>query len=139
MLESITRHLVRIAWYELAQDDSRLSIGEIKTCKVHVKEDYVRGLKDKEVREYILENLNDHYYRTQVDVHVFVDNRFVLGIKCKAYVEKNTGGLYALETCPQESCLLLDSVGKSIRRRLFQSVVKSTIRQLKLPYFDVVF
>ncbi|MYB34383.1 MAG: restriction endonuclease [Gammaproteobacteria bacterium] len=87
MLESITQHLVRIAWQELGQDDSRLSIGKIKTYKIHVKEGYVKSLKDKEVQEYILENLDDHYYRTQVDVHVFVDNRFVLGIECKAYAE----------------------------------------------------
>ncbi|MCY4312171.1 MAG: restriction endonuclease [Gammaproteobacteria bacterium] len=87
MLESITRHLVRIAWQELGQDDSRLSTGKIRTYKIHVKEDYVQNLKDVEVREYILENLDNHYYRTQVDVHVFVDNHFVLGIECKAYTE----------------------------------------------------
>ncbi|MCY4052026.1 MAG: restriction endonuclease [Gammaproteobacteria bacterium] len=87
MLESITRHLVRMSWHELGQNDSRLSIGNVKTYKIHIKEDYVKKLKNKEVREYILNNMDRHYYRTQVDIHVFIDNSFVLGIECKAYTE----------------------------------------------------
>ena len=46
----------------------------------------MRGLP-KEVRKYVERNKSQHYYRAQVDKHVFVDGVFVLGVECKAYAE----------------------------------------------------
>lgn len=87
IVESVAKQLVRIAWREMGQRNSRLSIDKVRTYKVYVKEEYVRNLKDRNVQNYILEHLDDHFYRSQVDVHVFVDDLFVLGIECKAYAE----------------------------------------------------
>ncbi len=87
MLESMTKHLVRIAWNELGQDDFRLSIGNEKTYRIPIRDEYIQNLKSKEVRDYIYQNQERYFYRAQVDVHVFVDYKFVLGIECKAYAE----------------------------------------------------
>ena len=39
------------------------------------------------VKEWIKENYSDFVFNAQVDVHVVIRNKFVLGIECKAYTE----------------------------------------------------
>ena len=87
LLEYTVRQLIRIAWYELGQEQNRLSIHKVKTYKIQVKPEYVQQLQNLEVKSYILNNIEKYLYRAKVDVHVFVDNKFVLGIECKAYTE----------------------------------------------------
>ena len=87
LLEYTVRQLIRIAWHELGQEQNRLSIHKVKTYKIQVKTEYVQQLQNLEVKSYILDNIEKYLYRAKVDVHVFVDEKFVLGIECKAYTE----------------------------------------------------
>ncbi len=87
LLEYIVRQLIRIAWHELDQEKNRLSIHKVKTYKMRVKPEYVQQLEDLEVKNYILSNIKEYSYRAHVDVHVFVDDKFILGIECKSYTE----------------------------------------------------
>jgi hypothetical protein len=55
--------------------------------KIPIQLDYVKKLKDKIVKDYILENIRKFYYGLSVDKHVFLDGHFIFGIECKAYTE----------------------------------------------------
>lgn len=49
--------------------------------------DYVHSIKDKDIKDYILANIKKYYYGLSVDKHIFIDNKFLIGIECKAYTE----------------------------------------------------
>lgn len=84
--EHITEEIIRIAWNNLKGDMNRLEINS-KKIKLPIKENYIKSIKNKEVRDYILKNKDHYYYGLSVDKHVFIDNNFVIGIECKAYTE----------------------------------------------------
>lgn len=86
LLEDMTDHMVRLAWKECGGLAHRLTLGDVKTFRVYVQSAYVSQLP-AEVKEYVERTANEHYFRAQVDKHVFVDGEFVLGIECKAYAE----------------------------------------------------
>lgn len=85
--EHITESIVRAAFLHILKvPDSRLKINSDK-IDVRIDETYVRELRDARVREYIQSRLPSYVYGLSVDKHIFVDNRFVAGIECKAYTE----------------------------------------------------
>lgn len=84
--EELTESILRLAWEEAGGSANRLSIGDRKTYRVHVRPEYVAKQPD-ELRTYIESRLDDHFYRAQVDKHVFIGGQLVLGIECKAYAE----------------------------------------------------
>ncbi|WP_300365402.1 hypothetical protein [Brachyspira sp.] len=84
--EHITEEIIRIAWNNLKGNMNRLEINSQK-IKLPIKENYIKSIKNKEVRDYILKNKDYYYYGLSVDKHVFIDNTFVMGIECKAYTE----------------------------------------------------
>lgn len=87
MQEYICEELVHIAWgVELAKQPNRLAINSEK-IRIPIQMEYVRQVKDKAVREYILSNIRKYFYGLSVDKHVFVDGKLVIGIECKAYTE----------------------------------------------------
>lgn len=86
LVESLTPHIIRLAWQEAGGSLGRLSFGDVKTYKVPVQLDYVECLPD-EIRVYIKTRLEQHFYRVQVDQHIFVDRMFIMGIECKSYTE----------------------------------------------------
>ena len=87
LVENIVKYLIRIAWHELGQENSRLSLNKIRNYKIEVKPNYIKQLQDLEVKNYILGNIKEYSYQAQVDIHVFVDDKFVLGVECKTYTE----------------------------------------------------
>lgn len=86
LVESMTPHIVRLAWADCGGQPERLSFGDVKTYRVPVVPDYVARLPD-EIKSYINARLDQHFYRAQVDQHVFVDGAFVVGVECKSYTE----------------------------------------------------
>ena len=44
-------------------------------------------MKNTEVKNYILDNIESYYYGLSVDKHIFIDGKFVAWIECKAYTE----------------------------------------------------
>jgi hypothetical protein len=87
MQEFITEELIRIAWEsELGQDPLRLAINSDK-IRIPLKREYVQTIRDREIKDYILANLQRYYYGLSVDKHVFIDGKMILGIECKAYTE----------------------------------------------------
>jgi hypothetical protein len=86
MVENLCKNTIRIAWNELGNDDNRLSM-EKRTVRIPIIKSYIEQIESEEVKQYINENIKDYYYTLKTDVHVYVDNQFILGAECKAYTE----------------------------------------------------
>ena len=84
--EYITHSLITIAWSELGGDIHRLDINS-KKIKIPIKKEYIDKIENKEIKQYIKDTINNYFYNLSVDKHVFIDNKFVMGIECKAYTE----------------------------------------------------
>ncbi|MDI6797567.1 MAG: hypothetical protein QMD09_11505, partial [Desulfatibacillaceae bacterium] len=82
-----TETLVRTAWdVELKKNPQELSINS-KKIRVPIRMGYVDSLKNRAIRDHILANMKSYYYGLSVDKHLFIKNKFVIGIECKAYTE----------------------------------------------------
>lgn len=86
LVENLTEEIVKIAWKYINGDERRLEINS-KKFKIPILKEYVLNIKDEEIRNFILSNINSYYYELSVDKHVFIDKKFVLGIECKSYTE----------------------------------------------------
>lgn len=84
--EHISEEIVKIAWQNIGGKANRLEINSNK-IKIPIKDSYIKNIADKQVKAYILKHKMDYYYGLSVDKHIFVDNKFVMGIECKAYTE----------------------------------------------------
>jgi len=86
LVEFLCKKLVKIAWNELGGDENLLSFSSQKV-PIPLKKEYLTRIKSAEVKKWIKDNYSDFVFNAQVDVHVFINNQFALGIECKAYTE----------------------------------------------------
>lgn len=86
LLEELCKELVIIAWNELGGRRDDISFSDT-TIPIPLKPEYIKTIKSPEIRKWISSNINDFIFRAQVDIHVMIRNKFVLGIECKAYTE----------------------------------------------------
>ena len=86
LVENIAKNIILIAWQQLGRDPSRISFSKDK-LKVPIKKEYVDNLKDPVVKSYMLKNIHAYYYLQKTDLHLFIDDKFVMAIECKAYTE----------------------------------------------------
>lgn len=88
LVESLCKHIVEIAWKQIGGESERLSLLK-QNIKIPLKKDYIKRIKSPEVREFIEKNIKKFYYSISTDVHVCIDNKFVMGIECKAFTENS--------------------------------------------------
>lgn len=86
LVEGMAPHLVMLAWQEIGGDRERLTFGETKSYRLPINSDYVNRLPTV-VKEEIATQKNQYFYRAQVDVHVFVGQKLIMGVECKTYAE----------------------------------------------------
>ena len=86
LVEEMISDVIQLSWRNLGGSLKRLSLGDKKTFKVPIQDAYIDKLPE-EIREFINSRKHQHFYRAQVDKHVFINGRFVMGIECKAYAE----------------------------------------------------
>lgn len=90
LVESISEHIVKLAWKKLGQPDNRLKIIR-KEFKIPIKEEYVEKLRNEEVKNYIKkkieDKIEDYSYRLTPDRTILIDDKPVMAIECKAYTE----------------------------------------------------
>lgn len=87
LVEKITSNLVEIAWVDvLNQKLSRMEINK-KKIPIGIKDDYIERISNPEVRDYVASHKDDLIYKFGTDVQVYIDQRLVLPIECKAYTE----------------------------------------------------
>ncbi|GHU23515.1 hypothetical protein FACS1894172_12930 [Spirochaetia bacterium] len=84
--EHITEEIVRVAWQNLGGAENRLVINSSK-IHIPIQDEYIEHLVSEGVRKHIKANIKDYFYGLSVDKHIFIDNKFVMGIECKAYTE----------------------------------------------------
>ena len=87
LVEMIAERLVYIAWqYILKQDMSRLKMNK-KKMPIGINDDYIRRIRNPNIKAYVEENRSRLIYKFGTDVQVFIDGKLVLPIECKAYAE----------------------------------------------------
>ncbi len=86
LVESMTKHLVEIAWNRIGGNPKRISF-EKQTFKIPINKPYIKKIKYKEVRDYILSHITDYYYGLKTDVLISIDRNVAMAIECKAYTE----------------------------------------------------
>lgn len=86
LLEELCKELVAIAWDELGGNSDRLSFSN-KKVDIPLCKEYINKIESEEVKQWIIDNYPDFVFMAQVDNHTMIDNKFVLGIECKAYTE----------------------------------------------------
>ena len=86
LVEHIAHSLVLIAWKELGGNDHDIEINSNK-IKIPINKSYVNKIDNAEIRKQIQDNIEDYHYKLSVDKHVFIKNKLIMGIECKAYAE----------------------------------------------------
>ena len=86
LVEAMATHIVRLAWQESGGQPDRLSLQDRRGYKVPIHRDYIK-LLPSELRKHIKANKDEYFFNAQVDVHVYIDKKFVMGVECKAYAE----------------------------------------------------
>ncbi len=86
LVESLANHAVRIAWDRLGQDFCRITTNS-KKIHIPLNKTYLDRVTSPEVKKWISDNIRSFYYGLSTDIHVFIDDVFVMGIECKAYTE----------------------------------------------------
>lgn len=86
MVESIAKTLVLMAWKDLGKKEDRLKIIG-KRIRIPIRKKYINNLKDKEIKEHIQKNMKNYFYPYKSDVLVYIDDKPVFEIECKAYTE----------------------------------------------------
>ena len=87
LVESLASRLVQIAWVDvLHQSPSRMEINK-KKIPIYIKDDYIARISDPKVKDYVISHRDKLVYKFSTDAQVFIDQRLVLPIECKAYTE----------------------------------------------------
>ncbi|MDR1554301.1 MAG: hypothetical protein LBS69_12705 [Prevotellaceae bacterium] len=86
LVEFLCRELIKIAWNEINGKEEILFFSD-KKIQIPIKKEYISKITSPEIREWIKDNFNDFVFHAQVDIHVFIDNKFILGVECKSYTE----------------------------------------------------
>lgn len=114
LVEFLAEELIKISWAELNQKNNRLAFITEKN-KIFLEKNYLDKIKDKDVKEYIQKNITKFFYGIRSDIHVFIDETFVIAIECKAYTENAM-----LKRILVDFTLLKKSIGKELDFILFQ-------------------
>lgn len=114
LVQLLAEELIKISWAKLNQKENRLSFITEK-IKVPLEKNYLEKIKDRDVKEYIQKNINKFYYGIRSDIHVFIDETFVIAVECKAYTENAM-----LKRILVDFTLLKKSVKKELDFILFQ-------------------
>ncbi len=84
--EYITDKLIRIAWQSIGGDIDLLEINS-KKIAIPIRESYIARISEKDVSDYIRQNIKDYVYKLSVDKHIFIDGEFVMAVECKSFAE----------------------------------------------------
>lgn len=87
LVESIAKYLFKISWNILGQHENRLSVTNKSIIKLPIKEDYIKRIKNSDIREFIENNKEKYFFPLSTDIHVKIDNKFVIAVECKSYTE----------------------------------------------------
>ncbi len=84
--EYITEEIIKISWESLGGRNEYLSI-DSKKHKIPIRKDYIMHIENEKIKQYILSNISEYFFKLSVDKQVYIDKKFVIGLECKAYTE----------------------------------------------------
>jgi len=84
--EYLTEEIVKLAWESIGGNPPHLSINPNKVT-INIQDSYINGIADKQIRQYIQVHKVNYKYKLSVDKHIFIKNKFVMAIECKAFAE----------------------------------------------------
>ena len=87
LAERIAEAIVRLAWHKLGEEAGRLTVKK-RTEPIDIEENYINTLKYEYLRHDIRQNKDKYIYKIEFDRAVEIDNRFVLGVECKAFTDQ---------------------------------------------------
>lgn len=86
LVEFLAQRLVELAWRRAGGSLERLSFNDTRRYPMPIRAEYI-ARQPADVANFINSLTPRQFYQAQVDLHVFVDNDFVLGVECKSYAE----------------------------------------------------
>ena len=86
LVESIAKHMTKLAWEKLGGKEYRLAFKRTG-IKLSIDREYINKITNKNVRNFLVKNVERYYYRLPPDVLVYIDRTLVASIECKAYAE----------------------------------------------------
>lgn len=86
LVESIAKRMIEIAWAEIGGDKTKISLKK-ERVKIPLNPTYLNKIKSPEILEWIKTNIDDFFFEAQVDIHTYIEGKFVMGVECKAYAE----------------------------------------------------
>lgn len=87
LVEDLAKDIVIASCIDLNIDLERLSFKYNPVSIGFENLDYLFRIKNVNVSEHILDNLDDYIYDLKTDVHVNIDNHFIMNIEAKSYTE----------------------------------------------------
>ena len=84
--EYLTEEIVKLAWESIGGNPFQLSINS-KKVTIPIKDSYIMSIGDEEIRKHIQAHKVSYKYKLSVDKHIFIKNKFVIAIECKAFTE----------------------------------------------------
>ena len=87
LVERITKRLIQAAWLSKNGSPGGLSLNDVRKFRIPIKEDYIRTIRNKEIREFVQKNAKNYYVNHGLDVHAFVNDKLILAVECKSYTE----------------------------------------------------
>lgn len=85
-VEMLAKSLIEFAWNDIKSTNKNLTFCN-EIIKVPIKREYIDKIQDLEVKQYILKNIKNYFYPMKSDIHICIDEKFVLAFECKAYTE----------------------------------------------------
>lgn len=145
LVEGIAKSIIEIARRNIGGTSKQLSF-EKKLISVPIRRLYIDRIDDAEIRDYIRSNVSKYVYKFRTDVHVSIDQKFVMGVECKAYTENAmfkrvmVDFTFLKQTHPEAHAILLQlesqlggDYGDVGKEKQYGSFPTRTI----LSYFDV--
>ena len=86
LVENIVDAITQLAWHQIGGKANRFNISK-QTAEIAINEDYVKNLSQKYIRNHIKQNKGEYIYNIELDRAVEIDNKLILGIECKSYIE----------------------------------------------------
>jgi hypothetical protein len=144
-VEKSCKKLIELSWLALGGEKEQISF-EKQIVKVPLNKSYLNNIANEQVRNWIKENIKDFYYNLKVDVHTYINDKFVLAVECKTYTEnamlKRILVDFSLlqKTSPELSCVLfqLESQLGGDYAQIHQEITYGSYStHTLLSYFDV--
>ncbi len=86
LVENIVDAIVHLAWHEVGGETDRFDIRK-RTRTITIEENYVKNLTLESIRHHIEQNKERYVYKIELDRAVKIDDKLILGIECKSYIE----------------------------------------------------